>query len=145
MSVGSMLKDFFISRSIWVATINCGSCNGCDSEIVSMLSPVYDMEKMGIKFIGSPKHADMLLVTGSVNGQGMEILRNICTQLPRPCKIVAVGACACSDGIFKKDGKQMESTDRVVTVDNYVAGCSPTPDRIMETILATVGRKKHGR
>lgn len=144
MSVGSIISDFFVSRSIWVTTINCGSCNGCDSEIISMLSPVYDTEKMGITFVGSPKHADILLVTGCVSGKGMTVLKNICMQLAGPCKIIAVGTCACSDGVFKKNRKRTESTDRVIAVDNYVTGCSPTPQRIIETILATVGRKKYG-
>lgn len=124
-----------LKKSPWIVHYDCNSCNGCDIEILSTLTPVYDVERFGIINVGNPKHADILVVSGSVNHRNVRVLKNIYEQMPNPKAVVAVGACACSGGIFKECYNTLGGVDTTIPVDVYVPGCAPRPEAIMEGIL----------
>ncbi len=119
---------------------DCNSCNGCDIETLACLTPLYDVERFGIVNVGNPKHADILVVTGSVNNRNVRVLKNIYSQIPDPKAVVAVGACACSGGIFKECYNVIGGIDKVIPVDVYVPGCCPRPEAIIDGIVAAVGK-----
>ena len=107
-------------KSPWVVHFDCGSCNGCDIEVLACLTPVYDLERFGIVNVGNPKHADVLLVTGSVNSRNKTVLKNIYDQMPEPKAVVALGTCAMSGGMFRDCYNVVGGVDRVIPVDVYV-------------------------
>lgn len=123
-------------RSVWMIHFCLGGCNGCSIEIVSALTPVYDLERFGILHTGNPKHADLLLVGGTVNHRNRRTLVNILDQIPAPRIVVAVGACALSGGIFKDAYNIVGGVDRVADVDVYVPGCPPRPEAVIDGVLA---------
>lgn len=129
------LKSKVMNKSPWVVHVNCNSCNGCDIEYLACITPLYDAERFGIKNIGSPKQADIMLVTGSVNYKNMSVIQNIYEQIPEPKAVVAVGACACTGGIFHDCYNVLGGADTVVPVDVYVPGCCPKPESIIDGIL----------
>jgi Ni,Fe-hydrogenase III small subunit/formate hydrogenlyase subunit 6/NADH:ubiquinone oxidoreductase subunit I len=127
-------------RSLHIREVDAGSCNGCEIEIVGLNSPVYDIERFGIHFVASPRHADMLLVTGPVT-RNMEIaLRKTYDAMPAPRLVVAVGACGCSGGIFGKNYASIGGVDKVIPVDTYIPGCPPNPYALLHGILTAIGR-----
>ena len=129
-----------LGRSLHIREVDSGSCNGCEVEIVGLNSPVYDIERFGIHFVASPRHADMLLVTGPVS-RNMELaLRQTYEATPEPRLVVAVGACGCSGGIFGQNYATVGSVDKVVPVDVYVPGCPPNPMALLRGILTAIGR-----
>ncbi|ADL42731.1 NADH ubiquinone oxidoreductase 20 kDa subunit [Caldicellulosiruptor hydrothermalis 108] len=130
-----MLFRKALKKSPWIVHYDCNSCNGCDIEILATLTPVYDVERFGIINVGNPKHADILVVSGSVNHRNARVLKTIYDQMPHPKAVVAIGACACSGGIFKECYNTLGGADTVVPVDVYVPGCAPRPEAIMEGIL----------
>ena len=142
-----MLKNWIKNRinegrlkSPWLIHYDCGSCNGCDIEVLACLTPVYDIERFGIHFVASLRHADMLLVTGPVS-RNMELaLRKTYDATPAPRLVVAVGACACSGGIFGQNYASLGGVDKVVPVDVYVPGCPPNPHALLHGILTAIGR-----
>lgn len=129
-----------IKKSPWVVHYDCNSCNGCDIETIACLTPVYDAERFGVVNVGNPKHADVLVVTGSVNNRNVRVLKNIYNLIPDPKAVVAVGACACTGGIFKECYNVIGGIDKVIPVDVYVPGCCPRPEAIMEGILLAAGK-----
>jgi len=127
-------------RSLHIREVDAGSCNGCEIEIVGLNSPVYDIERFGIHFVASPRHADMLLVTGPVT-RNMELaLRKTYAAMPAPRLVVAVGACGCSGGIFGQNYASLGGIDQVLPVDVYIPGCPPNPHALLHGILLAVGR-----
>lgn len=122
-------------KSPWVVHFDCNSCNGCDIETVACLTPVYDVERFGIINVGNPKHADVLVVTGSVNNRNARVLKNTYSLMPDPKVVVAVGACACTGGIFKDCYNVLGGIDKVIPVDVYVPGCCVKPEAIMHGIV----------
>jgi Ni,Fe-hydrogenase III small subunit len=129
-----------LGRSLHIREVDAGSCNGCEVEIVGLNSPVYDIERFGIHFVASPRHADMLLVTGPVS-RNMELaLRKTYDATPEPRLVVAVGACGCSGGIFGENYATVGSVDKVIPVDVYVPGCPPNPQALLRGILTAIGR-----
>jgi Ni,Fe-hydrogenase III small subunit len=127
-------------RSLHIREVDAGSCNGCEIEIVGLNSPVYDIERFGIHFVASPRHADMLLVTGPVT-RNMELaLRKTYDAMPTPRLVVAVGACGCSGGIFGKNYACLGGVDNVIPVDRYIPGCPPNPYALLHGILTTLGQ-----
>ncbi len=118
-------------RSPWVLHFNSGGCNGCDIEILDLLTPRYDVERLGILKEASPRHADILLVTGPVTRQSRDRLRRIYEQMPEPKWVVAVGTCACSGGVFRGSYNMMGGVDQVIPVDEYVPGCPCRPEAII--------------
>ena len=125
----------FFSKSPWIFHYDGSSCNGCDIEVLACLTPLYDVERFGVVNTGNPKHADILLVTGSVNERNIEIVQNLCRQMPEPKVVVAVGACACSGGIFARAYNIQGGIDKVVPVDVYVPGCAARPESIIDGVV----------
>ena len=142
-ALGAELKarvDKVLGRSLHIREVDAGSCNGCEIEIVGLNSPVYDIERFGIHFVASPRHADMLLVTGPVS-RNMELaLRKTYDATPAPRLVVAVGACGCSGGIFGQNYASLGGVDKVIPVDVYVPGCPPNPHALLHGILLALGR-----
>ncbi len=141
--MGAQLKESItriFGRSLHVREVDAGSCNGCEVEINALNSPIYDAERFGIHFVASPRHADMLLVTGPVT-RNMELaLRKTYAAMPEPRLVVAVGACGCSAGIFGRNYATVGGVDSVVPVDVYIPGCPPNPHALLHGILLAVGR-----
>ena len=125
----------FFSRSPWILHYDGSSCNGCDIEVLACLTPMYDVERFGVVNTGNPKHADILLITGSVNERNIEIIQNLYRQMPDPKVVVAVGACACSGGIFARAYNIQGGIDQVVPVDVYVPGCAARPESIIDGVV----------
>ena len=129
-----------LGRSLHIREVDAGSCNGCEIEIVGLDSPVYDIERFGIHFVASPRHADLLLVTGPVT-RNMELaLRKTYDAMPAPRLVVAVGACGCSGGIFGQNYASCGGVDRVIPVDVYIPGCPPNPHALLQGIRLAIGR-----
>jgi Ni,Fe-hydrogenase III small subunit/formate hydrogenlyase subunit 6/NADH:ubiquinone oxidoreductase subunit I len=127
-------------RSLHIREVDAGSCNGCEIEIVNLNSPIYDIERFGIHFVASPRHADMLLVTGPVT-RNMELaLRKTYDAMPAPRLVVAVGACGCSGGIFGVNYATRGGVDSVIPVAIYIPGCPPNPHALLHGILLAMGR-----
>lgn len=141
--VGDQLKRRIhkaFGRSLHIREVDAGSCNGCEIEIVALNSPIYDIERFGIHFVASPRHADMLLVTGPVT-RNMELaLRKTYDAMPAPRLVVAVGACGCSGGIFGRNYATLGGVDNIIPVDAYIPGCPPNPYALLHGILTAVGR-----
>lgn len=140
-SLSEKINKLF-GRSLNIREVDAGSCNGCDNEINALNSPYNDIERFGIHFVASPRHADMLLVTGPAT-RNMELaLIKTYNATPDPKLVVAVGACACSGGIFKDSYATRNGIDCVVPVDIYIPGCPPRPQALIYGILKAVERKK---
>lgn len=129
-----------LGRSLHVRQVDAGSCNGCELEIGATSNPLYDLERFGIHFVASPRHADALLVTGPVT-RNMEVaLRRTYEATPEPRVVLAVGACGCSGGIFGEGTyAAIGGVDRVLPVDVYIPGCPPRPQAILNGLLVAMG------
>ena len=114
---------------------DASSCNGCDIEVLACLTPIYDVERFGIINTGDPKQADIFLVTGAVNDQNKEVVKQLYDQMPEPKVVVAVGICACSGGIFKDCYNILGGVDQVIPVDVYVPGCAARPEEIIDGVV----------
>ncbi|MDI6900024.1 MAG: NADH-quinone oxidoreductase subunit B family protein [Methanolinea sp.] len=125
----------YLSRSPWVLHYDASSCNGCDIEVLACLSPLYDVERFGIINTGNPKHADVLVITGGINEQNREVVRNIYEQMPDPKVVVAVGICACTGGVFRECYNVVGGIDCIIPVDVYVPGCAARPESIIDGIV----------
>jgi ech hydrogenase subunit C len=132
-------------RSPWILHYDGSSCNGCDIEVLACLTPLYDVERFGVVNTGNPKHADILLVTGSVNERNIEIIQNLHRQMPDPKVVVAVGACACSGGIFARAYNIQGGIDQVVPVDVYVPGCAARPESIIDGVVQGIAALEQKR
>ena len=129
-----------VGRALAIREVDAGSCNGCELEITGLTSPAYDMERFGMHFVASPRHADLLLVTGPVT-RNMEIpLRRTYDATPAPKLVVAVGNCAHDCGAFAGSYAVVGPVSQVIPVDVTVRGCPPEPADILRGILAAVGR-----
>ena len=129
-----------LGRSLAIREVDAGSCNGCELEIIALNNPVYDLERFGIHFVASPRHADMLLGTGPVT-RNMELaLRKTWAAAPDPKLVVAVGACGISGGIFGRNYATLGGVDQAIPVDVYIPGCPPRPEALLYGILLAVGR-----
>lgn len=132
-----------LGRALAIREVDAGSCNGCEIEITGLTSPVYDCERFGIHFVASPRHADLLLVTGPVT-RNMEVpLRKTYEATPNPKLVVAVGDCAQTCGVFQGSYAVAGSVDQIIPVDVFVAGCPPEPADILRGILAALDRWPH--
>jgi NADH-quinone oxidoreductase B subunit len=142
-SAGRKVRDRIhrlLGRSLAIREVDAGSCNGCEVEIVALNNPVYDIERFGIQFVASPRHADMLLVTGPVT-RNMEVaLLKTYQAMPEPRVVVAVGACGISGGIFGKNYATIGGVDQVIPVDVYIPGCPPRPQALLDGIFLATGR-----
>ena len=133
-----MKKVIYLNRALWVFHLNTGSCNGCDIEIIAALTPRYDVERFGIKLVGSPRHADVLLVTGPVTKWMEPVLRRVYEQTPDPKAVMVVGNCGNDAGVFYDSYAVLGSVDKVVPVDVYVPGCPPRPEAIIYGVVKAV-------
>lgn len=133
------------SKSPWIIHYDASSCNGCDIEVLACLTPGFDVERLGVVNTGNPKHADIFLVTGSVNEQSSAVIRNIYNQMPSPKVVVAVGACASTGGVFRECYNVAGGVDLVIPVDVYVPGCAARPEAIIDGVVQALAilEKKH--
>ncbi|HSE01091.1 MAG TPA: NADH-quinone oxidoreductase subunit B family protein, partial [Burkholderiales bacterium] len=122
--------------------VDAGSCNGCELEIHALNNPYYNLEGLGIKFVASPRHADMLLVTGPVSRHMETALKRTYDATPDPKLVVAIGDCGCTGGIFGESYASRGRVSNVIPVDVAVPGCPPTPTAIMQGILTAISAKK---
>jgi len=122
-------------RALWVYHLNTGSCNGCDIEIVAALTPRYDIERFGIKLVGSPRHADVLLVTGPVTRQMEPRAKRIYAQTPSPKVVMVIGNCGAEGDVFHESYNLVGPVDQVIPVDVYVHGCPPRPEAIIDGVV----------
>jgi ech hydrogenase subunit C len=129
----------YLARSPWILHYDASSCNGCDIEVLACLSPLYDVERFGILNTGNPKHADIFVVTGGINEQNRDVIRNIYDQIPHPKVVVAVGICATSAGVFRECYKVQGGIDKIIPVDVYVPGCAARPESIIDGIVKSLG------
>jgi ech hydrogenase subunit C len=129
-------------RSPWLLHYDCSSCNGCDIEVLACLTPVYDIERFGIINVGNPFHADILLVTGTVNLRNRKVLVNLFDQMPNPKVVVAIGSCALSGGIFRETYNVLGGIDKVIPVDVYVPGCPAKPEAIIDGVVMGLDKFK---
>lgn len=128
-----------VSKSPWLLHYDGSSCNGCDIEVLACLTPVYDVERFGIINTGNPKHADILLITGGVNTQNKDVVKQIYDQMLEPKVVVAVGICACNAGVFKDCYNIIGGVDQVIPVDVYVPGCAARPESIIDGVVKALG------
>ena len=122
-------------KSPWILHYNAGSCNGCDIEILSCLSPKYDLERFGVINTGNPKQSDIMLVTGPVTYRSRERLVELYTQMPEPKVVIAVGSCASTGGIFRGMYNVDDGIDRYIPVDVYIPGCASSPELIIDGVV----------
>lgn len=139
--VDSALEAFLpVAGSIQVRHVDAGSCNGCEVEIASAFGPVYDVERYGIRLVASPRHADVLLVTGPVTRNMVGPLRETYEAIPHPKRVVAVGDCAHNCGVFAGGHGVFGAVRDVIPVDIDVLGCPPTPETIVAALRRVSGR-----
>ena len=130
-----------LGRALCIRAVDAGSCNGCELEIQALSNPYYNIEGLGIKFVASPRHADMLLVTGPVTKNMEAALLHAYDATPHPKLVVAIGECACSGGIFGENYATCGRVSNVIPVDVTVPGCPPTPSDILRGILTAVSTR----
>ena len=130
-----MAKLTNFKRALWVFHVPTGSCNGCDIEIVAALTPRYDVERFGIKLVGTPRHADVLLVTGCVVRSMADKLKRIYEQTPDPKAVIVVGNCGATGGVFYDSYNVAGPVDEIIPVDIYVPGCPPRPEAIIDGVV----------
>jgi Ni,Fe-hydrogenase III small subunit/NAD-dependent dihydropyrimidine dehydrogenase PreA subunit len=129
-----------LGRALNIRQLDPGSCNGCEAEIVALTNPYYDLDRFGIHFVASPKHADMLLVTGPVTRNMAEAVKKTYEAVPQPKLVVAVGACGCGGGLFAASPAVVGGVDALLPVDGYIPGCPPTPAMLVTGILEVLRR-----
>jgi NADH-quinone oxidoreductase B subunit len=136
------ILDWARAKSPWILHFNTGGCNGCDIELVAALTPKFDVERFGIKLQGSPRHADVLAVTGPVTMQIKDRLKRVYEQTPEPKKVVAIGTCALTGAPFKDCYNVSGGIDSILHVDAYIPGCPPKPEAIIDGIAKLLAAKK---
>jgi Ni,Fe-hydrogenase III small subunit len=127
-----------LGRALCVRAVDAGSCNGCELEMHALNNPLYNIEGLGIRFVASPRHADLLLVTGPVSKHMETALRRTYAAVPDPKLVVAVGDCACTGGIFGEGYASRGRISNIIPVDVAVSGCPPDPARILTGILTAL-------
>ena len=133
-----------LGRALCIRHVDAGSCNGCELEIHALNNPLYNLEGLGIRFVASPRHADVLLVTGPVSRHMEVALRRTYEATPDPKLVIALGDCGCTGGIFGESYASRGRVSNIIPVDVAVPGCPPSPTRILQGILAAVSRGVRG-
>ena len=142
--LGEQLKTHIgerFSGSLAIRAVDAGSCNGCEIEIIALNNPYYGIERFGVHFVASPRHADMLLVTGPVSRHMEAALRRTYDATPEPRLVIAVGACGADGGEFGTSYASCGAVSNVIPVDAVIRGCPPTPFDLMRGILEAIGKK----
>jgi len=137
-----MLKELCakaLPKALWVYHANTGACNGCDIEVIDVLTPYYDAERFGIRLVGSPRHADVILVSGPVTRQVAPALQRLLEAVPAPKLVVAIGSCACGGGAWFDSYSVLGGADRAIPVDYYIPGCPPRPEAILYGVALALG------
>ncbi len=129
----------YMSKSPWVMHYDASSCNGCDIEVLAALCPGFDAERFGVINTGNPKHADILLITGSVNDRNISVVKQLYEQMVEPKVVVACGVCACSGGIFHDCYNVIGGVDKAIPVDVYAPGCAVRPEAIIDAVVQAIG------
>jgi ech hydrogenase subunit C len=129
----------YLAKSPWILHYDASSCNGCDIEVLAALTPLYDVERFGIVNTGNPKHADVFLITGGINSQNVEIVKNLYEQIPNPKVVIAIGICAATGGVFRECYNVSGGIDTVIPVDVYVPGCAARPESIIDGVVTGLG------
>lgn len=137
--LGNKIKKI-LGQSLHIRHVDSGSCNGCDWDMSALLNPVNDLQRLGIDFVASPRHADMLLVTGPVTRHLEQALLETYQATPDPKLVVAAGTCSCSGGIFKNGYAVIGGTDKVIPVDIYIPGCPPRPQAFIYGLMVALDR-----
>jgi len=141
--IGSELKEKInttFGRSLAIREIDAGSCNGCEVEISALSNPIYDIEQFGIHFVASPRHADLLLVTGPASKNMEKALKIAYDSTPEPKMVIAVGACACSGGIFGNNYATTGGIESIVPVNVFIPGCPPRPQALIYGIMMAINK-----
>lgn len=133
------IKEVF-GHSLHIRHVDSGSCNGCDFEMNALSNPIYDIQRFGVDFVASPRHADMLMVTGGVTRHLEQALITTYNAVSNPKMVIAIGACACGGGMFGRTYANHGGVDKIVPVYVYVPGCPPRPEAIIEGILLSINR-----
>ena len=128
-----------LAKSLWVFHVSASPCNNCDIEILDLLTPRYDVERFGIKLVGSVRHADVLLVTGVINDKVAPLVRRLYEQAPKPVFVVGIGTCPTSGCCFKESYNISPRRKAVIPFDLYVEGCPPKPEAMIDAIVKLVG------
>ncbi len=128
-----------LGRALCIRHVDAGSCNGCELEIQALNNPYYNLEGLGVRFVASPRHADLLLVTGPVTANMEAPLQRVYEAMPDPKLVVALGDCGCTGGIFGERGPSRGRVANIIPVDVAIPGCPPTPARIIQGILTAIG------
>ena len=136
------LKKKALLKSLWVYHLSTGSCNNCDIEILDCLTPRFDIERFGMVLVGSPRHADVLLVTGSMARQCVPAAKRAYEQTAKPCFVVAIGSCSLGQGIFKGSYNMPVPVDKILPVDAYIPGCPPKPEAIIDGVVKVITKLK---
>ncbi len=127
------------AKALWVYHVNAGACNGCDIEVIDVLTPYYDVERFGIKLVGSPRHADVLLVSGPVTRPIVDSLKRVYEATPAPKLVFAIGSCAIDGGIWHDSYNVVGGVDKVIPVNFYIPGCPPRPEAIVYGVAQALG------
>ncbi|MBI2764418.1 MAG: NADH-quinone oxidoreductase subunit B family protein [Chloroflexi bacterium] len=127
-------------RSLHIRHLDSGSCNGCDWELAALLNPYYDIQRLGLDFVASPRHADLLLVTGVMTRNLVDAALRTYEAMPEPRLVVAVGACAVGGGVFAQTYAAHGAAAPTLPVDVHIPGCPPRPEAIIQGLLLAVGR-----
>jgi Ni,Fe-hydrogenase III small subunit len=125
-----------LGRSLSIREVDAGSCNGCELEIHALSNPFYDLERFGLRFVASPRHADVLMVTGPVTRNMRQALERTYAATPDPKWVVAVGDCALDGGLFAGSYAVVGGVSAVVPVDLHIGGCPPRPEQLLQGLLA---------
>ena len=136
------IKINILTKSLWVYHLAASPCNNCDIEILDALTPRHDIERFGIVLVGSIKHADVLLVTGSVSKKVAPILKRLYEQAPKPCIVIAVGCCACSGTMFRDNYNFAGPVDKLIPVAAYLPGCPPKPEALIAAVVKLIKKLK---
>ena len=127
-----------LAKSIWVFHVSASPCNNCDIEILDLLTPKYDLERLGIKLVGSVRHADVILLSGIINQKVAPMVTKIYEQAPKPVFVVGVGTCPATGCCFKDSYNKSENVEEIIPIDLYIPGCPPKPEAMIEGVAKLV-------
>lgn len=136
----SKLGLWGLKKSPWVYHVAAASCNNCDIEILELLTPRYDVERFGIVLVGSPRHADALLVTGVLNRKSLPRVMEVYEQAAKPCLVIAVGTCTCNKHIFRNSYNAVGPYDKYLPVHAYIPGCPPKPEAMILGVVKALSK-----